>query len=303
MRVAITGVGGLIGSALRRFLADRGDEVLRLVRQTTPVAADELGWDPLGGQLDAARLEGVDAVVHLAGDSLAHGRWTSEKKRRIRESRVAGTRLLGERLAQLNRPPSVLLSASAVGFSGDRGAKVLAEESGAGTGFLAEVCQAWEGATEMAEQRGIRVVHLRFGLVLSGDGGALLRLLPLFRWGLGGRLGDGRQYVSWVDLEDVVGAIELCLRNGHLRGPVNVVSPQPVTNAEFTEALARAVGRRAFLPVPAVVLAAVLGEMARETLLSSARVDPARLKAAGFGFRHPQLEGSLAGIVLRSGGK
>jgi uncharacterized protein (TIGR01777 family) len=243
-------------------------------------------------------LEGLDAVVHLAGENVA-GRWTRAKKARIRDSRVRGTRLLAEALARSRRPPKVLACASAVAYYGDRGEEVLRESSPPGRGFLAEVCRAWESATAPAAERGIRVVNLRFGLVLSRAGGALGRMLPVFRVGLGGRLGDGRQYWSWVALDDCVAAIGHALASQGLAGGVNVVAPHPVTNAELTAALGGVLSRPAPLAVPAFAARLAFGEMAREVLLASARVEPARLLAGGFRFRfgrvRPALEHVLGG--------
>jgi hypothetical protein len=275
MKILVSGASGLIGSSLVRRLA-ASNEVVRLVRRGPSPGTAELQWDPTAAAIDAERLEGFDAVVHLAGENIGSGRWTAAKKARIRDSRAEG-RFLAKTLAGLARPPKVLVSASAVGFYGNRGDEELDESSVPGEGFLAEVCRDWEAAASAASEAGIRVVLSRFGVVLAREGGALARLLPLFRFGLGGRLGSGRQFMSWIALDDAVRAVEFVLENDSLRGPINVTSPQPVTNREFTEALASVLRRPALLPAPAMLLRAALGEMADEMLLSSARVFPRRL--------------------------
>jgi len=292
MRVLLSGASGLIGSALARRLA-ASSEVVRLVRRDPLSAAKEIRWDPAAGRIEPKQLEGFDAVVHLAGENIGAGRWTAAKKARIRSSRVEGTSLLAKTLAGLNQPPKVLVSASAVGYYGDRGEEKLDEGSGPGTGFLAEVCGAWEEGAMTAAEAGIRVVLARFGVVLSPEGGALARLLPLFRFGLGGRLGSGRQYMSWIALEDAVAAIAFVMENDSLRGSVNVSSPQPVTNREFTQTLGRVLRRPTLLHAPSIALRAVLGEMADEMLLASVRVYPRRLLEAGFSFSKPDLEAAL----------
>jgi hypothetical protein len=258
-------------------------------------------WDPERGEVDAAGLEGLDAVVHLAGENVGSGRWTAARKAAIRDSRVKGTRLLCEALAGLVRPPETLVSASAVGYYGDRGEEVLTEESPPGAGFLPEVSREWEAASGAASRKGIRVVTLRIGMVISPKGGALARMLPLFRAGLGGVIGGGRQYVSWVALDDLPNIILHTLQRGDLRGPVNAVAPRPVTNREFTEALGKALSRPTPLPVPAFALRlAVGGEMADALLLSSARVVPKRLIDTGYTFLSPELEPTLRRLLGRS---
>ncbi|MCS7276256.1 MAG: TIGR01777 family oxidoreductase [Dehalococcoidia bacterium] len=289
MRVLVTGASGLIGSHLVPALEREGHQVLRLGRR--PETADFV-WDPLRGQMDARALEGVEAVVHLAGENIGQ-RWTPASKERIWRSRVEGTRLLAEAIAASPAPPKVFISASATGYYGDRGDEALDEGAAPGRGFLAELCQAWEQAAQTAAAAGTRVVNPRFGVVLSARGGALARLLPVFRLGLGGSLGSGRQYMSWVDMDDLVQAVLFLLSREEFSGPVNVTSPNPVTNAEFTRTLARVLGRPALFRVPAFALQVLLGEMAREALLSGQRVLPARLQAAGFQFRYPELEASL----------
>ena len=301
MRVIVTGATGLVGSALVRSLLADGHEVTRLVRgraqgfRAPGTAA--VHWDPERGEIEARELEGHDAAVHLAGDPIAEGRWDEEKKRRIRESRVKGTRLLAEALAGLERRPSALVSASATGFYGDRGDEVLREESASGEGFLSEVCREWEKATLAASQAGIRVVHLRIGVVLSAEGGALSKMLTPFKLGVGGRIGNGRQYMSWITLEDLVHVIRRAIEDESLRGPVNAVSPQPVTNEQFTKALGSVLGRPTIFPVPAFAARLAFGEMADALLLSGARVEPARLSEAGHQFKHPEIEGALRAVL------
>lgn len=290
VRILVSGSSGLIGSALVPALSAEGHAVSRLVRGR-PGPGDVL-WGPARGAVDAARLEGFDAAVHLAGESVA-GRWTRTKKAAVRDSRVRGTRLLAEAFSRLSRPPQVLICASAVGFYGDRGDEVLTEQSAPGSDFLAGVCREWEAAAAPAAERGMRVAHLRFGVVLSPRGGALARMLPPFRLGLGGVIGSGRQYMSWISLDDAVGAVRHVLLNGSLAGPVNVTAPQPVTNRQFTRALGRALGRPTIFPMPAFAARLAFGEMADALLLSGARAEPARLLSSGYAFRTPDLEGAL----------
>jgi uncharacterized protein len=308
MRVLVSGSSGLVGSALRPALSRAGHRVGRLVRSGVSVGeagtgpavrlgADDVTWDPIGGSLDAARLEGLDAVVNLAGASIAHGRWTAARKETIRRSRVDTTQLLSATLATLARPPKVMVSASAVGYYGDRGEELLDESAARGRGFLPALCVAWESATERAEKRGIRVVHLRFGVILSATGGALAKMLPPFRLGLGGNLGSGRQYVGWIAMDDAIGAIQHALARDSLRGPVNVVSPTPVTNGEFTRALGRALRRPTVLPLPAFAARLLFGEMADALLLASGRVSPAALRASGYRFQHPDLDAALRHLL------
>jgi uncharacterized protein (TIGR01777 family) len=301
MKVLMTGSSGLVGSALRSFLTTGGHEVVRLVRRerVRPESPDCRVWDPLVDVIDLAHFDGIDAVVHLAGESIASGRWTSARKDRIRESRVRGTRLLSESLAKLSVKPKVFLSASAIGFYGDRGSEPLDETSVRGSGFLASVCRDWEQATEPAERAGIRVVHLRAGIVLSPKGGALQRMLPPFRLGLGGRIGSGDQFMSWIPVDEIAAIVLHALATEAVEGPVNAVSPSPVTNREFTSTLARTLKRPALLPVPSFALRAALGEMANELLLSSARVAPKKLLESGYRFRYPELEGALRHLLGR----
>ncbi|HEY1403556.1 MAG TPA: TIGR01777 family oxidoreductase, partial [Pyrinomonadaceae bacterium] len=287
----MTGSTGLIGTALVAALIRRGDEVTRLVRGAARArradGAREVLWNPARGELDAAELEGHDAAVHLAGDPVAEGRWTDEKKRRIRDSRVQGTTLLAATLAKLQTPPRTLLSASAVGYYGDRGQETLTEESATGTDFLANVCREWEASTGAAKAAGVRVVLLRFGVVLSGEGGALAKMLTPFKLGAGGRIGSGEQYMSWIALDDVTGAILHALAHEELAGAVNVVAPRPVTNAEFTKTLGGVLGRPTIFAVPAFAARLAFGEMADAALLASQRIEPARLKATNYEFKYP----------------
>lgn len=301
MIVAVTGSTGLLGSALVPLLTSGGHGVVRLVRGAPATASGErqARWDPDTGAVEPSGLAGVDTVVHLAGESVAGGRWTEARKRRIRESRVPATRRLCETLARLPQPPRALLCASAIGYYGHRGDQVLREESAPGAGFLADLCREWEAAAEPAARRGIRVVHLRIGLVLSPKGGALAAMLPVFRLGLGGPVGAGAQWMSWIGIDDMLGAILHALMNEPLAGPVNAVAPAPVTNREFAKTLARVLRRPAVLPFPAFAARLLLGQMADELLLASARVEPARLRATGFAFRDATLEGALRRLLAR----
>jgi uncharacterized protein len=294
MKILVTGASGLIGSALVPSLTAAGHTVTRLVRSKP--RPGEIRWDPLGGDIDKAGLEGQEAVIHLAGESIA-GRWTAKKKEEIRESRVKGTKLLAESLSRLANPPKVLLCASAIGYYGDRGQELLKEESPAGSGFLAKVCREWEAAADRAVRESIRVVRLRNGIVLSAAGGALKTMLLPFKFGVGGKIGSGMQYMSWIAIDDVLGIIHLAITNDTLRGPVNVVAPNPVTNLVFTKTLGRVIGRPTVLPMPAFAARLVLGEMAQELLLASTRVTPKRLLAADYHFKFPQLEPALRSIL------
>ena len=298
--VLITGSSGLVGSALVPFLTTGGHRVTRLVRSSPRPNHDEIGWDPAAARMDASQLEGLDAVVHLAGDNIATGRWNAAKKARIRHSRVQGTHLLCDTLAQLDRPPKVLVCASAIGYYGSRGDARLREDSAAGMDFLAEVCQAWEAAAEPARQRGIRVVHLRFGMILSPAGGALANMLVPFKLGAGGVIGNGQQYLSWIALDDVVGAVYHALMTDTLYGPVNVVSPQPVTHREYTRVLGRVLRRPTWVPLPAFAARLAFGEMAEALFLASTRVEPAQLIDSGYVFRYPELETALQHLLGKS---
>jgi uncharacterized protein (TIGR01777 family) len=293
----MSGSHGLVGKALISSLRSNSHEIVRLVRGK-PSGANEIEWHPNEGCLDAATLEGVDAVVHLAGESIASGRWTDEKKLAIRDSRVKGTTLLSEALAQLSRPPSVFVSASAIGFYGDRDDELLTEKSAPGDDFLANVCVDWENATIPAIEKGIRTVHARFGIILDAKEGALGKMLTPFRMGIGGRIGDGKQWMSWIDIEDVVNGLKF-VTEGSVTGPVNFVAPNPVTNAEFTKTLGRALSKPTIFPIPAFGARLAFGEMGDALLLSSQRVQPAVLEERGFQFAHPTLEPALRHILER----
>lgn len=301
MKIALTGADGFIGRPLVARLVAAGHDVRRLVRRA-PRGPDEIAWDPVAGTLDRAALSGVDAVVHLAGASIAAGRWTAARRALLRESRTGPTRLLAETLAGLSPRPRVLVSASATGIYGDRGDEWLDEASSPGTGFLAEVARAWEGAAAPAARAGIRVAHPRTGLVLAPHGGALAAMLPLFRLGLGGPLGSGRQWWSWIALEDAVGALVHAIGHDDVRGPFNVVAPAPVRCAAFSRALGAALRRPALLPAPAFALRLVLGaDQADELLLSGQRLRPAVLERTGFTFAAPDLAPALAAMLRRGG--
>jgi uncharacterized protein (TIGR01777 family) len=296
MDVLISGATGLIGSALIPELEAKGHTLRRLTR--TPRSEGDIRWDLDAGTIEGD-LSGTEAVIHLAGESIAEGRWTEEKKRRILESRRKGTRLLAETIVTLSEPPPVMVCVSAIGYYGDRGNELLTEESESGDLFLSEVCRKWEAAAEPAREAGIRVVHPRFGIVLSTEGGALGATLPIFKLGGGGKIGSGRQYWSWVSFDDVIGAILHSIENDALSGPVNVVAPDPPTNAEYTKVLGHVLGRPTFFAVPAPAARVALGGMADELLLASARVEPVRLQETGYSFRHPDLEETLRYLLGR----
>lgn len=304
MKVLVSGSSGLIGSALVPGLRARGHQVLRLVRRASK-APDEVVWDPLDKQVHLASLEGIDAVVNLSGAGIADKRWTEARKKILRDSRINVTNTLVEALAVAGVRPKVFVNASAVGFYGDRGSEVLTEDSGGGTGFLANLCGDWERAAFSASSFGARVVCLRIGMVLSSRGGVLARLVPLFKYNLGGPLGDGSAWMSWISCEDLVRMIAQCLVDERLTGPVNAVAPKPIQNADFTAYLAAALGRHAFLRAPAWGLRAALGEMADPLLLASARVMPARMGGVGFEYCDADLPDTLAdclqGIAERRG--
>lgn len=298
MRVIVTGSHGLIGGSVAASLEGDGHQVTRLVRGLP--APGEAAWDPREGTADAAALEGHDAVVHLAGAGIGDKRWTESRKHEVRSSRVEGTTLLAQTLAGLTHKPRVLVSGSAVGYYGDRGDEALTEASGPGTGFLASLVRDWEAATAPAEAAGIRVAHVRTGIVQAGKGGAVERLLLPFKLGFGGRWGSGKQWLSWVHVDDEVGAIRHLIDGDDLSGPFNATSPHPVTVGDYTDALGQALHRPTVLVTPTFALNAILGgEMVKEMLLGGQKVLPARLEASGYQFRHPDLDEALADALAR----
>lgn len=299
-RVAITGSTGLIGSAVVAELQAVGWRVDRLVRRDPRPGTNEIRWQPQGNEIDVTSLAGVDAVINLAGEPIAAGRWNDERKRAIHDSRVVGTLLLAQTMAQLDPPPRVFVSASAIGYYGDRGDEPMTEDSPPGDGFLADVCQAWEAAAEPARAAGIRVVHPRIGVVLSPDGGALAKMLGPFKAGVGGKVGNGRQYMSWITLADIARVLVRAVEDDSLRGPLNAVAPHPVTNAEFTRALGEVLGRPTVLPLPAMMVKLTFGEMGRELLLASTRAIPTRLQSTSFEFVHVDVEAGLRAVLSES---
>lgn len=296
MKIAITGASGLIGSELARSLTEDGHDVLHLVRRE-PTNSAEVKWDPVEGRVDTGRLLGVEAVVHLAGAPLGPARWTRKRKKLIRDSRIQGTRTLATALAAMDAPPARLVSGSAIGFYGDTGSTAVTEADPHGDGFLAEVVADWEAETAPAERVGVSVAHARTGVVLARAGGLLGATLPLYRLGLGGRLGSGRQFVSWISLADEVGALRFLLDRPDITGPVNLTAPEPVVNAHYSRELGRALRRPALLPAPGFAMRAALGGFADEAALVSQRVLPRRLLDAGYSFRHPRLRAALADLV------
>lgn len=301
MKLLISGSSGLVGSQLCQQLEFDGQyEVVRLVRNATPdVDGDTATWHPSEEQLDARHLSGIDAVIHLGGVNIADQRWSDEVKSKIYNSRVQSTHLLAKTMAEMEQPPATFLCASAIGIYGDRGADRLDETSSRGQGFLADVCEAWEHATQPAVQAGIRVVNMRYGMILDQSAGALAQMLTPFKFGVGGKLGSGSQYWSWIALQDVVNAILFCLQNESVQGPVNFVAPDEVTNMEFTKTLGKVLSRPTCLPVPAFAIKTIFGEMGQELMLSSARVTPAKLKSAGFDFELGKLEDAFRDILSR----
>jgi len=291
MKTLVTGSTGLVGRALCAHLEERGDEVLRLVRRA-PASDGEVQWDPTEGTCDAAAFD-VDAIIHLAGEGIASRRWSKGQMLKIRESRVAGTRLISEGAVRITRRPQVLVSASAIGFYGDRGDEVLNEDAPRGAGFLADVCADWELATDQAVRAGLRVVNPRIGMVLAKGGGALEKMLLPFRLGLGGRIGSGQQWMSWIHVDDLVRVLCKAVDDESMSGAVNAVSPEPVTNSDFTRALGRALRRPTLFPLPAFAARLVMGKMADDLLLASARVAPAELLKREFVFQHPEISGGL----------
>jgi uncharacterized protein len=299
MIIAVTGSTGMVGSALVPALERDGHLVRRMVRREVRHAEREIHWDPAAGRIDSQELNGVDSVVHLAGEGIAEHRWSDDFKRKILESRRQGTGLLCTALAGLDMKPSVLVSASATGYYGNRGDETVDESSPSGSGFLAEVCREWEAATQSARDAGIRVVNLRIGPVLSAEGGALAKMLPPFRAGLGGVVGSGKQYLSWIALDDLAAVIQFALKTAQLSGPVNAVTPGAVTNFEFTKTLGKVLGRPTIFPMPAFAARLAFGEMADEMLLGGVRVEPRALTAAGFEFAYPQLEPALRHLLVK----
>ena len=290
LRIAVTGATGMLGSTLTPVLSAAGHRVIPVSRHVVPAG---IVWDPLNGMLNPSDLAGVDAVIHLAGESLAEGRWTADRKVLLRQSRTASTQLLASAMASLPQPPAVLICASAIGIYGNRGDDVLDETSAPGSGFLAALVRDWEASADPAREAGIRVVHARFGVILAREGGALAKMVTPFKLGLGGPFGDGQQWLSWVAMADVLGMISAALTLPELSGPINVTAPEPLRNRDFVAALGQELGRPAVVPIPAFALRLALGEMADEALLSSARVLPRRLEEARFVFRCPELKTAL----------
>ena len=298
MKILISGSSGLIGTAATTALKSDGHNVVHLVRPGKTTNPGDIQWDPMRATVDVAGLEGIDVVIHLSGAGIADGRWTEERKQLLRSSRIDTTRVLVDSLSRLKQKPRLLIVASAIGYYGSRGDEILTESSATGTDFLALVCRDWEAEASRAAERGIRTVMLRFGVVLSGKGGALPKMLPPFKLGVGGRLGSGQQWMSWIAIEDVVGIIRHAVAHEQVSGPVNVVAPNPVRNEEFTRLLAGMLHRPAIFPAPAFVLRLAMGEMADAVLLSSDRVKPEKMLAAGYKFRFEILEPALRAAVL-----
>jgi uncharacterized protein (TIGR01777 family) len=295
MKVAITGASGLVGSALIPILKSMGAQITRMVRSKPKPG--ELEWHPNQDELSPASLAGFDTIINLAGENIAGGRWTDDQKRKIRDSRINGTHLLSEAIAKLSPKPRVFICASATGIYGDRDDEVLDEQSESGGGFLAGVCREWEEATKPAIEAGIRVVHLRLGPILAREGGMLAKLLTPFKMGMGGKVGSGRQYISWIAIDDVIQAIKLAIEDASIHGALNVVSPNPVTNEEFTKTLGHVLNRPTALAIPPFAARLAFGEMADEMLLASQKVIPKKLADAGFVFRYPELEPTLKHLL------
>lgn len=295
MKIAIAGASGLVGKSLIPALEAEGHEITRLVRQIP--RAGEIEWHPNQDEVSAASIEGFDIIINLAGENIAGGRWTDEQKRKIRDSRVNGTHLLSEAMAKMERKPRAFVCASATGIYGDRDDEILDEQSESGGGFLAGVCREWEMACDPAVKAGVRVVHLRFGPILARDGGMLSKLLTPFKMGMGGKVGSGKQFISWVSLEDSINATVLAINDESLRGPLNVVSPNPVTNEEFTKTLGHVLNRPTALAMPAFAARLAFGELADEMLLVSQRVMPKKLSANGFQFKYPELDAAFRAYV------
>jgi hypothetical protein len=293
LKIVLTGASGMVGSQLRAFLSCAGHEVISLVRHAPHPGSSEIFWDPIRGELDKTSLESVDAVIHLAGENIGAGRWTAARKAQILDSRVAGTAFLAETLAKLKHPPKVFIVSSAIGFYGDRGEEILTEESPAGKGFLSDVCQAWEKAAEPAKKAGIRVVNVRTGIVLSAAGGALPKMVTPILLGVGGTIGSGKQWMSWVSMEDLVGLYHYLIHAGDISGPVNATAPGSVTNKSFIKTLGKVLGWPTLFPLPGFMVKLLLGEMGEALLLEGQQVKPAKLEKAGFKFLYPDLESAL----------
>lgn len=297
-KILISGASGVIGSALIPFLTTGGHSVTKLVRRP-PVSDGEVFWDPESGRLDLEQIRGVDTVIHLSGENIGQGRWTNKKKKRIIESRTKGTSLIAETVARLDPPPKTFVCASAIGYYGDRGGETLTEEAACGLDFISGVCDKWEKAASPAMSRGIRVVFLRIGIALSPLGGALQKMLPVFKAGMGGKFGNGGQYMSWIGIDDVIGAVSHVIENDDIVGEVNIVAPKPVTNSDFARTLGRVLSRPSVFPVPEQAINLAFGEMGREVLLAGAKVMPKKLLDTGYLFRNPDLEGALRHLLGR----
>ena len=295
MKVAITGSSGLIGSSLVSFLSEKNITVSKILREEPK--DDDISWRPEDGDWDSAYAGGIDGIVHLAGENIASGRWTKAKKKKIRNSRIEGTKSLCEQILKLPKPPSVFICASAIGYYGDRGMEFLNEGSSRGSGFLPDVCLGWEEATEPLSKAGIRVVNVRFGIVLSKDGGALAKMLTPFKMKMGGKIGSGTQQISWVAIDDVTGAIYHTLVTDSLKGPVNITAPNPVSNKEFTNTLGEELKTPTVIPMPAFAARLAFGEMANDLLLASTKVAPKRLSDSGYEFQYPKLEPALKHVL------
>lgn len=298
MKILIAGSSGLIGTALQNSLAAEGHDIFLLSRSVSFPQGKKIPWDPQRGQLDPALVEGFDGIINLAGENVSQ-RWTSARKKMILESRTAATSLLASTLSKLAHPPKVLINASAIGYYGNRGNELLDEASASGSGFLAQVCRSWESSAQQAKINETRIVLMRFGVVLSPEGGALKKMLLPFKLGLGGRIGSGNQYVSWIAIDDLVKAISFCLNNVQIEGPINVTSPEPVTNAQLTEILGKQLDRPTFMSMPSFFVKLILGEMGEEMLLSSSRVIPKKLLEQGFTFQYPELKNALSILLKR----